>query len=163
MKHSKTAYKAFKRALLVSLLILPIKAHSGSFKSLHKPSNKKMSDVECLASAMQYEALGEGELGMKMVASVIFNRAKRSSKGVCEVVAENGQFSFVKHGAIPVATHHTATRLSHELMRLHNQKAPPDYSGGALFFFRKDRHSRLTRKLELVKVYKRHKFMKEKE
>lgn len=160
MKLRKTAYTALKRLVLVSLLILPIKAHSGSSKSLHKPSHKKISDVECLASAMQYEALGEGKRGMEMVASVIFNRAKRDNRGICEVVAAKGQFSFVRGGRIPVATHHTATRLSHEIMKMYNEGSFQDYSGGAFFFFRKDHHSKLTRNLRLVKVFKQHKFMR---
>lgn len=56
----------------------------------------KLSETECLALAMYHEARGEGTIGMKAVAFVIYNRAKSGKfpKSLCEVILQKNQFSF---------------------------------------------------------------------
>lgn len=64
------------------------------------------SDADCLATAVYYEARGEGQAGQQAVAQVILNRVRQPAfpKTICGVVfqAANGdcQFSFVCNGAM---------------------------------------------------------------
>jgi len=64
------------------------------------------SDEDCLATAVYYEARGEGQAGQQAVAQVILNRVRNPAypKTICGVVyqAANGdcQFSFVCNGAM---------------------------------------------------------------
>jgi Cell wall hydrolyses involved in spore germination len=58
----------------------------------------KLSEVECLATAMYHEARGEGERGIKAVAFVIYNRTKSqrfATNSICSVIMQKSQFSFV--------------------------------------------------------------------
>jgi len=48
--------------------------------------------MACLLSVVWPEARGESKLGQEAVAHVVMNRAKKSGRGVCEVVREPGQF-----------------------------------------------------------------------
>ena len=65
-------------------------------------------DLDCLTTAVYYEARGEGQAGMQAVAQVILNRARHSAfpQTVCGVVYQGSgrrtgcQFSFVCNGAI---------------------------------------------------------------
>lgn len=57
----------------------------------------QLTQTECLATAMYHEARGEGIIGMKAVAFVIYNRmmSSRFPKDACGVVLQKSQFSFV--------------------------------------------------------------------
>lgn len=65
-------------------------------------------DLDCLTTAVYYEARGEGRAGMQAVAQVILNRARHPAypQSVCGVVYQGAgrrtgcQFSFVCNGAI---------------------------------------------------------------
>ena len=65
-------------------------------------------DLDCLTTAVYYEARGEGQAGMQAVAQVILNRARHPAfpQTVCGVVYQGSgrrtgcQFSFVCNGAI---------------------------------------------------------------
>jgi spore germination cell wall hydrolase CwlJ-like protein len=61
--------------------------------------------LECLAGAIYFEARGEPLAGQLAVAEVVINRAAsgRFPASYCGVVTQKSQFSFVKHGRIPVA------------------------------------------------------------
>lgn len=50
--------------------------------------------VMCLALNVYFEASGESQEGMAAVAHVTINRAKRSDKELCDIVAEDNQFSW---------------------------------------------------------------------
>jgi spore germination cell wall hydrolase CwlJ-like protein len=60
-------------------------------------------ELECLADAVYYESKGEPLEGQLAVAHVILTRAAsgRFGASVCGVVAQPGQFSFVRHGKVP--------------------------------------------------------------
>jgi hypothetical protein len=65
------------------------------------------SDLDCLTTAVYYEARGEGQAGQAAVAQVILNRVRHPSypKSICGVVYQGGrgagcQFSFVCNGAM---------------------------------------------------------------
>ena len=65
-------------------------------------------DLDCLTTAVYYEARGEGQSGMQAVAQVVLNRARHGAfpQTVCGVVYQGAgrrtgcQFSFVCNGAI---------------------------------------------------------------
>lgn len=65
-------------------------------------------DLDCLTTAVYYEARGEGQAGMQAVAQVVLNRARHGAfpQTVCGVVYQGAgrrtgcQFSFVCNGAI---------------------------------------------------------------
>lgn len=61
------------------------------------------SEARCLATAVFYEARAESLAGKLAVARVVINRARsgRFPSSLCGVVAQRGQFSFVRGGQIP--------------------------------------------------------------
>lgn len=60
-------------------------------------------EVRCLAGAVYFEARGEELAGQLAVAQVIINRTEdgRFPKSYCGVVAQRGQFSFMRGAAMP--------------------------------------------------------------
>ncbi len=67
-------------------------------------TNAPMSDqMRCLAGAVYFEARGEELAGQLAVAQVIINRTEdgRFPKSYCGVVAQRGQFSFMRGTAMP--------------------------------------------------------------
>jgi len=61
--------------------------------------------MNCLATAVYFEARGESLEGQLAVAHVVMNRASsgRYPPSWCEVVKQPAQFSFVRHGEFPYA------------------------------------------------------------
>ena len=61
--------------------------------------------TNCLATAVYFEARGESVEGQLAVARVVINRAAsgRYPPDWCSVVKQPAQFSFVRHGAFPLA------------------------------------------------------------
>lgn len=60
-------------------------------------------DLDCLASAIYFEARGEPLLGQLAVGSVVVNRADsgRFPTSYCGVVYQRSQFSFIRGGRMP--------------------------------------------------------------
>ena len=60
-------------------------------------------EQDCLASAVYFEARGESLEGQLAVAEVVLNRAssKKYPKGICKVVTQPWQFSFIQKGEFP--------------------------------------------------------------
>ncbi len=93
--------------------------------------------LRCLASAIFHEAKGEPMTGQLAVAHVILNRAQsgRFPASVCGVVAQRGQFSFVRGGIIPSpALHNASYRRAMAIAQIAIDKAWADPVSGALFF-----------------------------
>lgn len=71
-------------------------------------AKKTQSDLDCLSTAVYYEARGEGTDGMRAVAQVILNRVRHAAypKTICGVVYQGShlrtgcQFSFTCNGAM---------------------------------------------------------------
>jgi spore germination cell wall hydrolase CwlJ-like protein len=49
--------------------------------------------MDCVADTVYYEARGEGEIGMRAVAHVIYNRANKEGVSPCIIVKRRGQFA----------------------------------------------------------------------
>lgn len=52
------------------------------------------NDAACMASTIYHEARGEHVKAQRAVAEVVFNRAWKSGKSVCEIVAQKRQFAW---------------------------------------------------------------------
>jgi spore germination cell wall hydrolase CwlJ-like protein len=68
-----------------------------------QPDTAMSDELQCMAGAIYFEAKGEPLSGQLAVAEVILNRSKSGlfPKGVCSVVTQPGQFSFVRGGHVP--------------------------------------------------------------
>ncbi|MDB5693541.1 MAG: cell wall hydrolase [Alphaproteobacteria bacterium] len=62
-------------------------------------------EQDCLASAVYFESRGEPIEGQLAVAQVVINRAAsgRYPVDLCDVITQHAQFSFVRHGRMPMA------------------------------------------------------------
>jgi hypothetical protein len=62
-------------------------------------------EQDCLASAVYFESRGEPIEGQLAVAQVVINRAAsgRFPVDLCDVITQHAQFSFVRHGRMPMA------------------------------------------------------------
>lgn len=84
----------------------PVLTEAGSLRELvgmidtAAPMNE---ELRCLAGAVYFEARGEPLAGQLAVAQVIVNRAedRRFPRSYCGVVAQPGQFSFMRGSRIP--------------------------------------------------------------
>lgn len=81
--------------------------------------------MDCVANTVYYEARGEGEDGMRAVAHVIYNRAKKSGQPPCIVVKKPKQFA---SGPKP-----KDGKLWNKAKRIANNPGP-DLTRGATFF-----------------------------
>lgn len=70
---------------------------------LTQKSKVSEREINCLASAIHYEARGEIKEGQIAVAEVVLTRAKSKiyPNNVCDVISQRAQFSFVRRGNIP--------------------------------------------------------------
>lgn len=102
------------------------------------PADAQLSrDLQCLASAIYYEARGETLEGQLAVGQVIVNRAEsgRFPQDYCGVVAQRGQFSFVSDGTIPTPPQHSAAwARASAVARIVHQDMWNGAANGALFF-----------------------------
>jgi spore germination cell wall hydrolase CwlJ-like protein len=62
-------------------------------------------DQDCLATAIYFESRGEPIEGQLAVANVVMNRAASGHypTDLCDVITQHAQFSFVRHGVMPMA------------------------------------------------------------
>jgi len=94
-------------------------------------------DLRCLAQAIYFEARGEPLEGQLAVARVIVNRTQSPlfPGDYCSVVAQRGQFSFVKNGRIPEAPQGARTwRRAQAVARIAHQELWESEAQDALFF-----------------------------
>ena len=133
-----------KRVILLCLLL----ANKGGYAYV--------SDHRCLASAIYHEARGEGIYGMSLVGNVILNRAKHNKKGVCSVVFEKGQFSWVRHKSVRADAE--ADSVAKSLLESEKAGNRIDYTHGATYFARVSVKKRWMRKLSISLRHKGHVF-----
>ena len=94
-------------------------------------------ELRCLAEAVYFEAKGEPLSGQLAVAQVILNRSQsgRFPKGVCSVVKQAGQFSFVHGGALPAQPRMTGQFRTAVAIAMVAMDGDWDSdAGGALYF-----------------------------
>lgn len=94
-------------------------------------------DLNCLATAIYYEARGETLDGQLAVGQVIVNRAGsgRFPQSYCGVVTQRGQFSFVTGGAMPQADRASAAwQRASAIARIAHEDLWDSSAENALFF-----------------------------
>jgi spore germination cell wall hydrolase CwlJ-like protein len=93
--------------------------------------------LTCIAQAVYFEARGEELTGQLAVAQVIINRAQSGQfpRDYCAVVAQPGQFSFVRGGHIPAApAGSTAWARARAIARIAAQGLWDSGVGDSLYF-----------------------------
>ncbi len=102
-----------------------------------QPGPDAMNDeLQCMAGAIYFEAKGEPLSGQLAVAEVILNRSKsgRFPKGVCSVVTQPGQFSFVRGGHVPAITPNKQYRTAVAVARVALADAWDSPASDAMYF-----------------------------
>jgi hypothetical protein len=92
--------------------------------------------LRCLATGVYFEAKGESLDDQLAVAHVIINRANsgRFAPSHCGVLTQRGQFSFVRSGVIPRATHQGQWRTAVAIARIAMADEWANPVPGAMFF-----------------------------
>jgi N-acetylmuramoyl-L-alanine amidase len=92
--------------------------------------------LRCLATGVYFESKGESLDGQLAVAHVIINRANsgRFAASHCGVLTQRGQFSFVRGGVIPRATHQGQWRTAVAIARIAMADEWANPVPGAMFF-----------------------------
>jgi len=119
-------------------------------------------ETHCLAMTLHYEAGNQGYVGQKAVADVVLNRAKAWNKSVCQVVWQQGQFSFLNGKKVALKFPQKYLTLARNLLTEHHNGRRIDSTKGSKWFFTLASENYLTKKLQVVAVIGNHKFMREK-
>lgn len=93
-------------------------------------------ELRCMATAIYFEAKGEPLAGQLAVAQVILNRTRsgRFPRGICSVVTQPGQFSFVRRGVIQSPPVNAAYRRAVAVAKVALDEAWESPVQGALYF-----------------------------
>ncbi|MGK6354197.1 cell wall hydrolase [Sphingomonas sp. DT-207] len=93
-------------------------------------------ELNCLAVGVYYESKGEPLAGQLAVADVILNRTKsgRFPKTVCSVLAQRGQFSFIRGGKIPTPPNNAQWRKALAVAQVAQKNLWDSPAENALFF-----------------------------
>ena len=97
-------------------------------------------ELRCLAGAVYFEARGEPLAGQLAVAQVIINRAEdpRVPRSYCGVVAQPGQFSFMRGSRMPaIRTGSAAWERAIAVAQIAHQGLWESQAGDAVFFHAK--------------------------
>ncbi|HJQ18001.1 MAG TPA: cell wall hydrolase [Allosphingosinicella sp.] len=98
-------------------------------------------ELECLATAIYYEAKSEPLAGQLAVAEVIINRTRSAGRfpaTLCGVVKQRGQFSFVRGGHLPATPRASAGwRTAVAIAQIARQELATGSAPRALFFHAK--------------------------
>ena len=97
-------------------------------------------ELRCLAGAVYFEARGEPLAGQLAVAQVIINRTEdgRFPRSYCGVVAQPGQFSFMRGSRMPaIRTGSTAWNRAVAIAQIAHQGLWESEAGEAVFFHAK--------------------------
>lgn len=121
-------------ALFSILFALP--SHASKAKS------HEQREVNCMATAIFYEAQGEPYRGQIAVGDVIINRMRSGlyPRTVCGVIEERGQFQWVhnrklrKNRVYSQKRHHRIHTLADKLYKQYKTGKRKDITKGALFF-----------------------------
>jgi len=133
----------------------PVKAISKQTKVV------KPSPEQCLASALYHEARGEGELGMKAVASVIFNRARKLQKPLCAIILSPSQFSYQNGFKSLRKAPNGFVKDSKRMLSLYKAKKWQDVTGGATHYAHYSVDNKWTRVYIVTSVIGNHVFYRE--
>lgn len=128
----KKSFYLFIATLIASITFPMQSAQAATYKR----------EVNCMASAMFYEAQGEPEKGKLAVGHVILNRMRSGlyPTSVCGVVHQKGQFQWVhnhrlrKNRVYHQVRHKHIHNMASKLYAQHTKGKVRDVTKGALFF-----------------------------
>lgn len=129
-----------------------------------QPAAKGGAEFECLATALYFEARGEGIKGQAAVAEVILNRVESPSfpRTICGVVNQsNGrgcQFSFTCDGYSDRIREQGAWSVARKVARVMIDGAPRQLTDGATYFHTPSVRPSWARRFELTAKIGRHIF-----
>lgn len=129
-----------------------------------QPAAKGGAEFECLATALYFEARGEGIKGQAAVAEVILNRVESPQfpRTICGVVNQsNGrgcQFSFTCDGYSDRIREEGAWSVSRKIARAMIDGAPRQLTEGATYFHTPSVRPSWARRFELTAKIGRHIF-----
>lgn len=129
-----------------------------------QPAAKGGAEFECLATALYFEARGEGIKGQAAVAEVILNRVESPSfpRTICGVVNQsNGrgcQFSFTCDGYSDRIREQGAWSVARKVARVMIDGAPRKLTDGATYFHTPSVRPSWARRFELTAKIGRHIF-----
>ncbi len=129
-----------------------------------QPAAKGGAEFECLATALYFEARGEGIKGQAAVAEVILNRVESPSfpRTICGVVNQsNGrgcQFSFTCDGYADRIREQGAWTVAGKIARAMIDGAPRQLTGGATYFHTPSVRPSWARRFDLTAKIGRHIF-----
>lgn len=94
------------------------------------------AELNCLATAIYFEAKSEPLAGQLAVAHVVRNRVNsgRFASSICGVVTQRGQFSFVRGGMLPSVPQNAQWRRAVGVAQVAMQSLHASPVGNALFF-----------------------------
>ncbi len=104
--------------VLIFVLIFPnfTLAKKLEYKQNHYHENK-LSEEDCLATAIYYESRNENLLGQAAVGRVVLNRVKKGFKStICKVVSEKNQFHFKNTSNKNSKQWNNSIKLAHQLI-----------------------------------------------
>jgi spore germination cell wall hydrolase CwlJ-like protein len=114
------------------------------------------AELRCLAAAVYFEARGEPLVGQLAVAQVIINRSKdpRFPRTYCGVVAQPGQFSFMRGRRMPrLSTAGRAWARAVAIATIADRGLWPSAAEGAVFFHARHVKPRWSRgKIRLAQI-----------
>lgn len=116
------------KIILLILLLFSIQCYAGN----------KLTEDQCLASSIHYEARGEPMAGQRAVLEVILNRASKQNMSICAVVKQRKQFSFVTNKTKWLSKEKSEDILSvmdfvespfdHDVVYFHNKSVNPKWN-----------------------------------
>ena len=118
----------------------PVVTEAGSLPELvgmMDPHAPMSDELRCLAGAVYFEARGEPLAGQLAVAQVIINRSEdsRFPRSYCAVVAQPGQFSFMRGSTMPaVRSGTTAWQRAVAIAQIAHKGLWQSEAGDAVFF-----------------------------
>lgn len=115
----------------------------------------------CLAHNIYFEARGEGDIGMKLIAQVTLNRVKSKKKymknTICEVVKTKGSFQWYSDGKSDRPTEHKAWERA-KVIATRAMNGEFKNLTSSTYFKVCDYESGFFNKLKLLHRYRRHCF-----
>jgi spore germination cell wall hydrolase CwlJ-like protein len=147
--------------LIIKTIKVVIIVYFATLLALCVCDKARAENLKCLASTVYHESRGESHAGKIAIAKVVMNRTlhKDFGTGVCSVIRQRNQFSWVKRGGyIPIR--YTDTEMSIARRVYYN---PDDYNHivgrDVLFFQSKNvRNNWQERRLKKVKTIGGHNF-----
>ena len=137
---------------VIAILLCMVVFHAKAATRYHTSK-----EISCLVRNAYNEARGEGKKGIELVTQVVLNRARIDSKGICEVIYEPGQFSWV---SAPLAVSDEFNKESKPLIvAMYTGKKRLSKKYRNIYYFHKKGLRRVwTKGLRLAIAYKSHVF-----